>query len=239
MSTPTTISRAERTLATRRRMVRAAYDLFCANGYLGTTISAVAAQAGVAVPTVYYTFGTKAALLDESIGAAIGDFDRWPVPPTGPVEITELLPWHGWWAEFEAASTSAAALDIFVTNGVGILQRVGPLITAMHGATGDADAAQVVATAEERRVDSYREAVRVIARKPGGLRRGVSAGGRDRHGGRAVQRRALPVARRRPELVAPPVRHVLPGDPDRAADRHHELTHLGPLSTLSGTCAAD
>jgi AcrR family transcriptional regulator len=175
MSTPATISRVERTLATRRRMVRAAYDLFCANGYLGTTISAVAAQAGVAVPTVYYTFGTKAALLDESIGAAIGDFDRWPVPPSGPVEITELLPWHGWWAEFEAASTSAAALDIFVTNGVGILQRVGPLITAMHGATGDADAAQVVATAEERRVDSYREAVRVIARKPGGLRRGVSA----------------------------------------------------------------
>jgi AcrR family transcriptional regulator len=175
MSTPTTTSRAERTLATRRRMVRAAYDLFCANGYLGTTIAAVAAEAGVAVPTVYYTFGTKAALLDESVGAAIVGFDRWREPPTGPVEIDELLPWHGWWAEFQAATTSAAALDIFITHGVGILQRVGPLITAMHGATGDADAAEVVRTAEERRVDSYREAVRVIARKPGGLRRGVSA----------------------------------------------------------------
>ena len=175
MSTPKTISRAERTLATRRRMVRAAYDLFCSNGYLGTTISAVAKEAGVAVPTVYYTFGTKAALLDESLGAAIAGFDRWPEPPSGPVEITELLPWHGWWAEFQAASTSAAALDIFVTHGVGILQRVGPLITAMHGATGDADAAAVVQTAEERRVDSYREMVRIIARKSGGLRRGVSA----------------------------------------------------------------
>jgi AcrR family transcriptional regulator len=175
MSTPSTISRAERTLATRRRMVRAAYDLFCANGYLGTTISAVAKEAGVAVPTVYYTFGTKAALLDETLGAAIGGFDRWPEPPTGPVEITELLRWHRWWAEFEAASTSPAALDIFITHGVGVLQRVGPLITAMHGATGDADAAEVVRVAEERRVDSYREVVRVIARKPGGLRRGVSA----------------------------------------------------------------
>ena len=175
MSTPSTISRAEQTLATRRRMVRAAYDLFCANGYLGTTITAVAKEAGVAVPTVYYTFGTKAALLDESLGAAISGFDRWPVPPSGPVEITELLPWHRWWAEFEAAPTSAAALDIFITNGVGILQRVGPLITAMHGATGDADAAEVVRTAEGRRVDSYREVVRVVARKPGGLRRGVSA----------------------------------------------------------------
>ena len=97
MSTPSTISRAERTLATRRRMVLAAYDLFCANGYLGTTITAIAKEAGVAVPTVYYTFGTKAALLDESLGAAIADFDRWPEPSSGPVDITELLPWHGWW----------------------------------------------------------------------------------------------------------------------------------------------
>jgi AcrR family transcriptional regulator len=175
MSTPkTTISRAERTLATRRRMVRAAYDLFCAHGYLGTTISAIAEQAGVAVPTVYYTFGTKAALLDESLGAAIAGFERWPEPPTGPVEIAELLAWHGWWAEFQAAETSAAALDIFVTHGVGILQRVGPLITAVHGATGDGDAAEVLETAEERRVDSYREAIRVIAAKPGGLRSGMS-----------------------------------------------------------------
>jgi AcrR family transcriptional regulator len=56
-------------------MVKAAYKLFCSNGYLGTTINAVAKEAGVAVPTVYYTFGTKAALLAESMGAAIVGFD--------------------------------------------------------------------------------------------------------------------------------------------------------------------
>jgi AcrR family transcriptional regulator len=156
-------------------MVRAAYELFCAHGYLGTTITAVAAEARVAVPTVYYTFGTKAALLDESIGAAIAGFDQWPEPPTGPVDITELLPWHGWWSEFEAAPTAAAALDVFVVNGVGILQRVGPLITAMHGSTGDSEAGAVVRTAEERRVEAYREAVRVMARKPHGLRVSVAA----------------------------------------------------------------
>ncbi len=174
MSTPKTISRAERTLATRRRMVRAAYDLFCAHGYLGTTITAVAREAGVAVPTVYYTFGTKAVLLDESIGAAVVGFDLWRELPSAPVEVTDLLPQHGWWAGFIESATSAAALDIFVTHGVGVLQRVGPLIAAMHGATGDADAAEVVRVAEERRVDSYREAVRIIASKPGGLRQGVS-----------------------------------------------------------------
>jgi len=56
-------------------MVKAAYDLFCAHGYLGTTISAVAAEAGVAVPTIYYTFGTKAALFGDALGAAIVGFD--------------------------------------------------------------------------------------------------------------------------------------------------------------------
>jgi AcrR family transcriptional regulator len=168
-------TRAERTLATRQRMVKAAYDHFCRDGYLGTTISAVAKDAGVAVPTVYYTFGTKAALLDEALGAAIVGFDLWREPPSGPVDIAELLPWHTWWAKFQAAPTSADALDIFISHGVDILRRVGPLVAAMHGAVGDPEAAQVVRIGEERRVDSYREVIRFLARKPGGLRRRVSA----------------------------------------------------------------
>jgi AcrR family transcriptional regulator len=155
-------------------MVKAAYKLFCSNGYAGTTISAVAADAGVAVPTVYYTFGTKAALLGESLGAAIVGFDRWREPPPEPIDIAEVLPWHTWWADFEAAPTSADALDIFITHGIEILQRVGPLITAMHGSSGDGDAADVVRKAEERRVESYRQVIRVIARKHGGLRQGLS-----------------------------------------------------------------
>ena len=155
-------------------MVKAAYDLFCRNGYLGTTISAVADEAGVAVPTVYYTFGTKAALLGESLGAAIVGFDLWREPPPEPIDIAEVLPWHKWWADFEAAPTSAEALDIFITHGFGVLQRAGPLIAAMHGASGDPEAAEVVSTSEERRVESYREVVRILARKPGGLRQGLS-----------------------------------------------------------------
>ena len=155
-------------------MVRAAYQLFCHNGYLGTTISAVADEAGVAVPTVYYTFGTKAALLAESIGAAIVGFNRWREPPLEPIDVVEILPWHEWWADFAAAPTSADALDVFIRHGVGILQRVGPLVAAMHGASGDAEVAAVTATGEQRRVDSYGEAVRVIAGKPGGLRQGLS-----------------------------------------------------------------
>lgn len=168
------MTRNERALITRRRMVRAAYDLFAANGYLGTTIAEVAKGAGVAVPTIYYTFGTKAVLLEESLGAAIVGFDRWrePAPDT---DISELLPQHRWWPAFEAAPTSQAAFDVFVTTGVAILQRAAPLVTALHGAAGDPEAAEVFRVAEERRVESYREMIRAIAAKPGGLRPGLTS----------------------------------------------------------------
>lgn len=155
-------------------MVKGAYDLFCSNGYLGTTINAVAEEAGVAVPTVYYTFGTKAALLSESLGAAVVGFDLWREPPAEPIDIRELLPWNRWWADFQDAATSADALDIFIRHGVQILARVGPLIGAMHAASGEPEAVEVMRASEQRRVDSYREAIGVLARKPGGLRRGMS-----------------------------------------------------------------
>jgi AcrR family transcriptional regulator len=155
-------------------MVKAAYRSFCSNGYLGTTISAVAKEAGVAVPTVYYTFGTKAALLAESLGAAVVGFDLWRQPPAEPIDIPELLPWHPWWADFQAATTSAAALEIFIREGVQVLARVGPLIPAMHAASGEPEAAEVVRAGELRRVASYREVIGVVAGRPGGLRPGLS-----------------------------------------------------------------
>jgi AcrR family transcriptional regulator len=173
-SMSTAPTRAERALATRRRIVSAAYELFCRNGYLGTTINAVADAAGVAVPTVYYTFGTKATLLSESLGAAVVGFDLWREPPREPIDMAELLAWHEWWADLEAAPTALQALDLFVTHGTAILTRVGPLVAAVHGASGDPDAAEVVRQSEERRVDSYRTMIRAIARKPNGLRRGIS-----------------------------------------------------------------
>jgi AcrR family transcriptional regulator len=169
----TTGTRAERALATRRRMVKAAYDLFCAHGYLGTTISAVAAEAGVAVPTIYYTFGTKAALLGDALGAAIMGFDRWREPPPDP-ETADLLGWHQWWAEFQAAPASGDALRIIVEHGTGILQRVAPLVPAMRGSAGDPDAAGFVEVNEERRIESCREFVKIIAGKPPGLGRGLT-----------------------------------------------------------------
>jgi AcrR family transcriptional regulator len=167
-------TRAERALATRRRMVKAAFDQFSTKGYAGTTVASVAQAAGVAVPTIYYTFGTKAALLAEALGAAVLGFDDWRQPPPDP-EMAELLPWHRWWADLQAAPTSDAALEIFLMNGAETLQRVNALAPALQGAASDPEAAEVVRLAEERRQQAYREALRIVADKPGGLREGLTA----------------------------------------------------------------
>src|SRR3954467_9601221 len=63
--------RRQRSAHTRARIIDTATRLFLHHGYLPTTIEAVAEQAGVAVQTVYYVFGTKpkllAAVLDVTI----------------------------------------------------------------------------------------------------------------------------------------------------------------------------
>ena len=144
-------------------------------GYQGTTISAVATAAGVAVPTVYYTFGTKAALLGEALGAAIVGFDRWREPPAAPIDIAELLTWHAWWAELRRGAD----------------RRPGPRpLRHPRGRRPRARRPRCRGAARRRRRPRGRRggpasprsagstptatAVRIIARKPGGLRRSVT-----------------------------------------------------------------
>jgi AcrR family transcriptional regulator len=50
---------------TRARMLDAARRLFLERGYAATTIPEIAAAAGVAVPTIYWAFGSKRALVGE------------------------------------------------------------------------------------------------------------------------------------------------------------------------------
>jgi AcrR family transcriptional regulator len=55
--------RQEQAAATRLAILEAAERLFSERGYAATSVSAVAAAAGVALKTVYAAFGTKAAVL--------------------------------------------------------------------------------------------------------------------------------------------------------------------------------
>src|SRR5947209_15669266 len=55
--------RREQAAATRSEILAAAQRLFERQGYAGTTMAAIAAEAGVALKTVYVAFETKSGLL--------------------------------------------------------------------------------------------------------------------------------------------------------------------------------
>src|SRR3954466_16342922 len=55
--------RREQAAATRRDILEAAQRLFERHGYAATTMEAIAAEAGVALKTVYVAFETKSGLL--------------------------------------------------------------------------------------------------------------------------------------------------------------------------------
>ncbi len=70
-------STSPRAEATEARIVEAASGLFVADGYHGTTMSAVAKAAGVSDRTVYVRFATKAELLKRAIDVAVvGDTQK-------------------------------------------------------------------------------------------------------------------------------------------------------------------
>src|SRR5918999_4915845 len=55
--------RREQAEVTRHEIASAARRLFALNGYAATTLAAIAAEAGVAEPTVYAVFGAKKGFL--------------------------------------------------------------------------------------------------------------------------------------------------------------------------------
>jgi AcrR family transcriptional regulator len=72
----TSAVRAEQAAATRRAVLQAARDLFAEHGYAGTSITAIAARAGVAVDTVYAAAGRKPALLRELVEISLSGTDH-------------------------------------------------------------------------------------------------------------------------------------------------------------------
>jgi AcrR family transcriptional regulator len=140
----TRTTRAERARRTRQRITRAAYDLFIQHGYPATTMTDVAAAAGVAVQTVYFVFGTKAQLLHATYDyAVIGD---------GGQAAPEQQPWY---AEMITANQLPDALRLLVDNVGAVLARTAPLDDFVKAATVDPDPAHVRAQKEKQRRDSW------------------------------------------------------------------------------------
>jgi AcrR family transcriptional regulator len=142
--------------------MKAAYALFCEQGYAATTMAQIAEAAGVAVQTVYFTFHTKPALLSRAYEVAVGG---------DPPVIPQQQAWH---AEMTAAPGIVDALRAFVTGSGEIMRRVTPLYFAARVAAGaDADAARVMAFNEHGRAAGYREDLGLLRTKAE-LRAGLS-----------------------------------------------------------------
>ena len=115
--------RQAQTALTEQRILAAATELFLADGYVATTLEAVARRARVAARTVYVRFGTKAALFKRVVDVAI-------VGDTEPVAVLD----RDWMRLAMTAPTLAERITAGAAIGRQIMQRTGPLFAVAQQA---------------------------------------------------------------------------------------------------------
>ncbi|MFP8963029.1 TetR/AcrR family transcriptional regulator [Streptomyces nanhaiensis] len=154
--------RRQRAQETRRRMLDAAFRLFTAHGYDGTTIDSIAREAGVAVQTVYFNFGNKQTILKELVDVRVAGDDE-PVP-------TLERPWV---LEAVAAEDPDAQLRHQVAGAREIYERVGALLEVLRSAAvSNEDVAPLWERNKQQRMEVQRHLVKALAEKhplPGAL----------------------------------------------------------------------
>jgi AcrR family transcriptional regulator len=126
--------RQRQALATRKLIADTASQLFLERGYVATTIEAIAAQAGVAISTVYSVFSNKRGILaeirqqwhDESQAKSIYDE---AATQTDPARFLELLA-HGSRRQWE---TGANMIAIYQSAAAADTEAADELAAALHG----------------------------------------------------------------------------------------------------------
>lgn len=117
--------RQQQAAQTRRDIEAAAGSLFRERGYAGTSMPFIASEAGVAVETIYRTFGSKAGLFKAVIEAAVaGGSARADTPVEERPAIRALI----------EERDPRRQLDLYAATQPGIHRRAGPLLRALHGA---------------------------------------------------------------------------------------------------------
>src|SRR5215469_15175207 len=108
---------------TEQRILAAATELFGSEGYVATTLEAVARRAQVGARTVYLRFGTKAALFKRVIDVAI-------VGDTEPVDVLG----RDWMQAALTAPTAAERIAASAAAGRQIMERTGALFAVAQQA---------------------------------------------------------------------------------------------------------
>ncbi|MFJ7246769.1 TetR/AcrR family transcriptional regulator [Kitasatospora sp. NPDC098652] len=159
-----TDGRRLRSQATRRRMLDAAMKLFVERGYGLTTIDSIAQEAGVAVQTMYFSFGNKEKILKELIDLHVAG-DEEPVPTLERPPVVDALS-----KEDPHQQLRALAAITRVIN-----ERVAPLLEVLRNAViSSGDGAELWETNKQQRRTVQRHFVDALIAK-GALVEGLDA----------------------------------------------------------------
>ena len=143
--------------ATRAQVVDAAAQLFAEQGYVGTSIGAIASRAGVAVQTIYNAVGNKAAVLSAVLDAAASG-------PNAPMPVPEFMAERS-----RQAPDAAAILDLLADWFVEVNERTAPIQWVIRQAAAvDTDVAELERARSRRRLRNYGLAAAAL-RERGGL----------------------------------------------------------------------
>jgi AcrR family transcriptional regulator len=133
----------------------AAQRLFSDKGYLATSIEDIAAEAGVARPTIFSAVGPKATILRLVVDQALAGDDE-------PVPIAQ----RSWWREAIDEPDAVRSIELAARNMCLINQRSAPVLRALETAASvDAEAAQVWERFQRQRHDGLNEFARALSRK--------------------------------------------------------------------------
>ena len=157
--------RLEQAAQTRLDVLNAARELFPVRGYAGTTISEIGTAAGVAVETIYRAFGSKAALFQAVLEAAIaGGAERAAIPPEQRPAVRKIA----------EEPNPRRVLDLHAATQPGIHARTGPYNRVlMEAASADPDLADVWRRLESQRLAGMRRLAQRL-HDLGALRPGLS-----------------------------------------------------------------
>lgn len=154
--TKSQLARADQARLTRRTIVAAASTLFQRDGFLTTTMAAIAAEAGVAVQTLYLSFGNKMAILAAAFAVAVAGDDE-PLPMLD----------RGWMSNVRSEKDGPAALLLFVNGASAVVQRTTPLYMTIRSAAADPEVAAFLAENKTERHANFSVIVQALSTRVG------------------------------------------------------------------------
>jgi AcrR family transcriptional regulator len=141
-------------------VVAAASRLFATKGYLATSIEDIAAQAGVARPTVFTAVGAKPVILRQVVDQALAGDDT-------AVPVAE----RDWWRQTVEEPDPQTSIELLARTMTTIGQRVALIARALENAASvDSDAAEIWIRYQRQRRIGLREFAESLASRHAAMR---------------------------------------------------------------------